>query len=222
VIGKLTADFDIGHFEAYALGRAFNDRISQVGSGRNEVVFGGGIGGGAMIHLIPKMLDLHVSGLYGDGVGRYGTSTLPDATYDSKGRPVALPGYSGYIGLIAHPNKANDLYAYFGVEHVSARADIGLVKGKETTLAGFGSPLINNISCFTEDAATPAACNPTTSGDAEITVGNWWKFIQGPYGKMQVGLQYSYVKRYVFQGIGPTPKTDENMLFVSFRWYPFT
>jgi len=222
VIAKLTADFDIGHFEAYALGRAFNDRISEVGSGKNEVVFGGGIGGGAMIHIIPKMLDLHVSGLYGDGVGRYGTSTLPDATYDSKGKPVALPGYSGYVGLIAHPNKANDLYAYFGVEHVSARADVGLVKGKETTLAGFGSPLINNISCFTENATTPAACNPTTSGDAEITVGNWWKFIQGPYGKMQVGLQYSYVKRYVFQGIGPTPKTDENMLFVSFRWYPFT
>jgi hypothetical protein len=222
VIYKMTADFDIGHFEAYALGRAFNDRVSEVGSGKNEVVFGGGVGGGAMIHLIPKMLDLHLSGLYGDGVGRYGTSTLPDATYDSKGTPVALPGYSGYVGLIAHPNKANDLYAYFGVEHVSARADLGLVKGKETTLAGYGSPLINNISCFTENATTPAACNPTTSGDAEITVGNWWKFIQGPYGKMQVGLQYSYVKRYVFQGIGPTPKTDENMLFVSFRWYPFT
>jgi hypothetical protein len=39
---------------------------------------------------------------------------------------------------------------------------------------------------------------------------------------MQVGAQYSYTRRYVFQGIGPTPKTDENMVFVSFRWYPFT
>jgi hypothetical protein len=53
-------------------------------------------------------------------------------------------------------------------------------------------------------------------------VGNWWKFLQGRYGKMQIGAQYSYVRRYVFQGIGPTPKTDENMFFVSFRWYPFT
>jgi hypothetical protein len=222
VIYKMTADYQIGHFEAFALGRAFNDRISTVGTGRNEVVLGGGVGGDATIHIIPKMLDLHVSGLYGDGVGRYGTSGLPDATYDAKGKPVALPGYSGYVGLIAHPDKKNDLYAYFGVEHVSARADLANVKGKQTLLAGFGSPLINNVSCFTEDATTPAACNPTTSGDAQITVGNWWKFIQGPYGKMQVGLQYSYTKRYVFQGIGPTPKTDENMLFVSFRWYPFT
>jgi hypothetical protein len=222
VIYKMTADFPVAHLEAYALGRAFNDRVSTLGTGKNDIVLGGGVGGGAMVHIIPKMLDLHISGLYGDGVGRYGTSTLPDATYDSTGKPVALPGYSGYVGLIGHPDKANDIYAYFGVEHVSARADLALVKGKETLLAGYGSPLTNNISCFTEDATTPAACSPTTSGDAEITVGNWWKFLQGPYGKMQVGAQYSYVRRFVFQGVGPTPKTDENMFFVSFRWYPFT
>ena len=222
VIYKMTADYNLGHFEAFALGRAFNDRVSELGTGKNEVVLGGGVGGDATIHIIAKKLDVHVSGLYGDGVGRYGTSGLPDATYDAKGKPVALPGYSGYVGLIAHPDKANDLYAYFGVEHVSARADLGLVKGKLTTLAGYGSPLINNTSCDIEDATAPAACNPTTSGDAQITVGNWWKFLQGPYGKMQIGAQYSYTRRYVFQGIGATPKTDENMVFFSFRWYPFT
>jgi hypothetical protein len=222
IVVKATADYPVAHLEGYALGRAFNDRVSELGSGKNNVVLGGGFGGDAMIHVLPHLLDIHVSGLFGDGVGRYGTSQLPDASYNAAGKPVALPGYSGYAGLIAHPDKANDLYAYFGVEHVSARYDLGLVKGKDTTLAGFGSPLINNISCDTEDATAPAACNPTTSGDAEITVGNWWKFLQGPYGKMQVGAQYSYVRRYVFQGIGPTPKTDENMFFVSFRWYPFT
>ncbi len=222
IIVKATADYDIAHLEGYALGRAFNDRVSKLGTGDNNLVFGGGFGGDATIHLVPKLLDFHISGLFGDGVGRYGTSQLPDASYNAAGKPVALPGYSGYAGLIAHPDKANDIYAYFGVEHVSARYDLGLVKGKDATLAGYGSPLINNISCSTEDATEPAACSPTTSGDAEITVGNWWKFLQGPYGKMQIGAQYSYVRRYVFQGIGPTPKTDENMFFVSFRWYPFT
>jgi hypothetical protein len=222
VILKATADFPIAHLEAYGLGRAFNDRISTLGDGRNDVVLGGGFGGGAMIHIIPKMLDLHLSGLVGDGVGRYGTSQLPDATYNAAGKPVPLPGYSGYVGLIAHPDAKNDAYAYFGVEHVSARYDLGLVKGKETTLAGYASPLINNISCGVETATEPAACSPTTSGDAEITVGDWYKFVQGKYGKMQIGAQYSYVRRDVFQGIGPTPKTDENMVFISFRWYPFT
>jgi hypothetical protein len=221
VILKGTGDLPIAHFEAYALGRAFNDRVSRLGTGDNNVVFGGGLGGGTVVHLVPKLLDFQLSGLWGDGVGRYGTSQLPDATYDAAGRPVALPGYSGYTGVVAHVAD-NDLYAYVGVEHVSSRYDLALVKKKETLLAGYGSPLINNVSCSTELSDTPAACSPTTSGDAEITIGDWWKFIQGPYGKMQVGFQYSYVRRYVFQGIGPTPKTDENMLFVSFRWYPFT
>ncbi len=222
VILKTTADFDIAHLEAYGLGRVFNDRVSTLGSGRNYTVLGGGFGGGAMIHVIPKKLDIHLSGLFGDGVGRYGTSQLADTSYDSTGKPVALPGYSGYVGVIAHPDAKNDIYAYFGVEHVSARYDLGTVKGKLATLAGYGSSLINNSSCGIENATEPAACNPATSGDAEITIGNWYKFLQGPYGKMQIGAQYSYVRRYVFQGIGPTPKTDENMLFFSFRWYPFT
>jgi hypothetical protein len=219
VILKGTGDWPIAHVEAYALGRAFNDRVSRLGTGDNNVVFGGGLGGGTVVHLVPKLLDFQISGLWGDGVGRYGTSQLPDATYDAAGRPVALPAYSGYTGLVAHVAD-NDIYGYVGVEHVSSRYDLNAT-GKKL-LAGYGSPLINNVSCSTELSDTPAACSPTTSGDAEITIGDWWKFIQGPYGKMQVGFQYSYVRRYVFQGIGPTPKTDENMLFVSFRWYPFT
>jgi hypothetical protein len=221
VIVKGTADFDLAHFEAYGLGRVFNDRVSTLGSGVNHNIFGGGFGGDALIHIVPKLLDVHVSGLFGDGVGRYGTSQLPDATINASGRPVALPGYSGYAGVVGHPDADNDIYAYFGVEHVRDKYYLGTVAGKEATLAGFGSPLINNTSCATELLATPAACNPTTSGDAQITVGNWYKFLQGSYGTMQVGAQYSYTRRFVFQGIGTTPKTDDNMVFLSFRWYPF-
>jgi hypothetical protein len=221
VIVKATADFDIAHLEAFALGRNFNDRLTTLGGGKSAAVFGGGFGGDALIHIIPKELDFHVSGLVGDGVGRYGTSQLADATYNAEGHPVALPGYSGYAGLIGHPDPANDVYAYFGVEHVDARYDLGLVKGKDTTLAGYGSSLINNSDCNIQ-GDTAEECSPATSGDAEITVGNWYKFINGgAYGTMEVGLQYSYVRRYVLQGVGPTPKTDENMLFASFRWYPF-
>ena len=222
VIVKGAADFKLAHFEAYGLGRVFNDRVSQLGNGQSNTVIGGGVGGGTVVHVLPKLVDFQLSGLVGEGVGRYGTSQLADTTYNAQGKPVALPGYSALAGLVGHPTPDLDLYAYVGVEHVSNRYDLGNVKGKATTLAGYGSPLINNISCNTEDATEPAACSPATSGDAQITVGDWWKFIQGPYGKMQVGAQYSYTRRYVFQGIGPTPKTDENMIFLSFRWYPFT
>ncbi len=221
VIVKATADFDLAHFEAFALGRNFNDRLTTLGAGKTADVLGGGFGGDALIHIIPKKLDFHVSGLFGDGVGRYGTSQLPDATYNAQGRPVPLPGYSGYAGLIGHPDPALDVYGYFGVEHVDARYNLGLDKGKDVTLAGYGSPLINNSDCNIQ-GDTEIACSPATSGDAEITVGDWYKFIHGAsYGTMEIGLQYSYVRRYVFQGVGPTPKTDENMLFASFRWFPF-
>ena len=222
VILKGTVDFDLAHLEAYGLGRVFNDRTSQLGTGQNNTQVGGGVGGGALVHVIPKMLDVQLSGLVGEGVGRYGTSQLADSTYNYQGKPVPLPGYSVLAGIVGHPDPQIDLYSYVGVEHVSARYDQGVVDGKLKTLAGYGSTLINNTSCETELSDTPAACAPASSGDGQINFGGWYKFIQGPYGKMQIGTQYSYTRRYLLQGIGKTPKTDENMVFFSFRWYPFT
>ena len=222
VILKGTADYDIAHLEAFGLGRVFNDRVSQLGTGQNNTQIGGGVGGGALVHVIPKKLEVQLSGLVGEGVGRYGTSQLADSTYNYQGKPVPLPGYSVLAGVVGHPTPQIDLYSYVGVEHVSARYDLGLVKGKFGTVAGYGSRLINNISCQTELATTPATCGPASSGDGQINFGGWYKFIQGPFGKMQIGAQYSYTRRYLLQGIGKTPKTDENMVFFSFRWYPFT
>ena len=222
VVLKATADYDIGHLEAFGLGRVFNDRVSQLGTGQNNTQIGGGVGGGAFIHAIPKKLDVQLSGLVGEGVGRYGTSQLADSTYNYQGKPVPLPGYSVLAGVVGHPTPQLDLYSYVGVEHVSARYDLSTSGGKLATLAGYGSNQINNTSCETELSSTPVACAPASSGDGQITVGGWYKFIQGPYGKMQIGTQYSYTRRYLLQGIGKTPKTDENMVFFSFRWYPFT
>ena len=220
VIVKAAADFDIAHVEAYGLGRVFNNRTSQLGTGQNNSQIGGGVGGGVIVKAIPKMLELQLSGLVGDGVGRYGTSQLADQTYNYQGKPTPLPGYSALAGIIGHPTPQIDLYSYVGVEHVSARYDVSTSKGVTKLLAGYGSPTINNESCDTE-LATPT-CSPATSGDGQINFGGWYKFIQGPYGKVQVGTQYSYTRRYLLQGIGKTPKTDENMVFFSFRWYPFT
>ena len=222
VILKTTADYSIAHLEAYGMGRVFNDRVSTLGSGKSYTQIGGGFGGGAIIHVVPKLVDFQLSGLVGEGIGRYGTSQLADSTYNYQGKPVPLPGYSALAGIVVHPTKELDLYSYVGVEHVSARYDTVTVKGVKTTLAGYGSSLINNVSCSTELATLPATCGPATSGDGQINVGGWYKFIQGAYGKMQVGAQYSYTRRYLLQGIGATPKTDENMVFVSFRWYPFS
>lgn len=225
-IVKATADFDLLHAEAFGLGRVFNNRTYQLGSGQNNTVFGGGVGGGVIVHVIPKVLDIQASGLWGYGVERYSSSQLADQTYNYQGHPAPLPGYSALAGVIAHPDKNNDFYAFFGVDHVSASYDLRRTAGVLKTVAGYGSPLVNNETCNTEGetaiGGVTIACSPFSSGDAQITVGNWWKFIQGPYGKMQIGAQYSYTRRFILQGIGQTPKTDENAVFLSFRWYPFS
>jgi hypothetical protein len=69
---------------------------------------------------------------------------------------------------------------------------------------------------------SPAStCVANTSGIVQGTVGGYYKFLKGPYGTMQVGAQYAYTHRSVFQGLGRTPQTDENTVLLSFRYYPF-
>ena len=60
-----------------------------------------------------------------------------------------------------------------------------------------------------------------TSGLTEGTVGGWWRFLHGNFGMMELGVLYAYVRRNTFPGTGGEPTVDENMVFVSFRYYPF-
>ena len=219
IVVKGTADFDLGHFELYGVGRVFHDRLSQLGTGESNTRFGGGAGASGLVHIVPKLLDVQFSGLAGEGVGRYGTSQLPDVTIGSHGQPVQLPEWQALLGVVAHPAPVVDLYGYLGTEQVARRYFNAENEGKLTGY-GYGNPLYNNTGCEVE--LSPAStCTANTSGIVEGTVGAWYKFIQGAYGTMQVGASYSYVHRSVFQGVGRTPQTDDNLVFLSFRYYPF-
>ncbi len=219
IIGKVSFDPGPIHIEAYGLARFMHDRVSTLGSGQSSTTTAGGGGGGVYIHVVPGILDFEGSVLAGDGIGRYGSAQLPDAVVGRDGAPVALPETEALIGLIGHPTPAFDLYGYLGTEQVSREDFSAEVKGK-TEGFGYGSPLYENSSCDIE-LGSSSDCVANTSGVTQGTLGAWWKFIHGPYGTMQLGTQYSYTHRSIFQGVGPTPKTDENMLFFSFRYYPF-
>jgi hypothetical protein len=52
-------------------------------------------------------------------------------------------------------------------------------------------------------------------------VGGWNKFYQGKAGMMEVGLSYSYLHRSTFEGTGGAPTTNDNIVMLSFRYYPF-
>jgi hypothetical protein len=219
VIVKGVADYSRAHLEAFALGRVIHDRLSQTGTGESNTQFAGGGGAAALIRVVPKLLDFQVSGLAGQGISRYDPTQLPDATIGSHGQPVVLPGWEALVGLVGHPVPAMDLYGYLGTDQVSPRYfDTG--SGKTLKGYGYGNPLYDNAGCGIE-LAPASTCTANTTGVVQGTVGTWYRFFKGPFGTMQVGAQYSYTRRFVAQGYGPTPQTDNNIFYLSFRYFPF-
>ena len=219
VILKATADYPVAHLEAFGIGRVFNDRVSQLGTGQSNTQIGGGGGAAALIHVIPKFLDVQVSGLAGRAISRYDPTQLPDSTIGADGRPEPLPGYEALVGLIGHPVPQADLYGYLGTDQVSARYSDTITKGKLAAY-GYGNPLYDDAGCLIEGAPA-ATCVGNTSGVVQGTVGGWYRLLHDEHGTLQIGTQYSYTRRFIFQGVGATPKADSNMVFFSFRYFPF-
>jgi hypothetical protein len=215
LVGKVTADPGWGHFELYGLGRAFRSRANFA----NHTVFGGGGGAGAIVPVIPKLLDFQADFLYGYGIGRYGTVGLPDVAVKSNGLLTPIPELQALVGLVGHPTDYIDLYAYAGVEQANQTSST--VKG---TPFGYGNPLYNNTACLHEAASVTAAstnCAANTSRVWQVTGGFWWDVYKGDFGRLRVGGQGSYTERQVFAGIGGGPNTNEGIFMASLRYYPF-
>jgi outer membrane murein-binding lipoprotein Lpp len=219
VILKVAADPGWGHFEVYGLARFMHDRISTLGDGTSHTVMAGGGGADMLLPIVPNFLEFQASFLTGKGIGRYGSAQLPDAVIGADGKPDPLPETEALIGLVGHPSTVVQVYAYGGAEEINHSFFNADVKGKVTPF-GYGNPLYSNDTCE-EELGPSSGCVANTSGVIQGTIGAWWEFEKGPYGTMRVGPQYSYTHRSIFQGLGPTPKTDDNMLFLSFRYYPF-
>ena len=67
--------------------------------------------------------------------------------------------------------------------------------------------------------ANPSNCSGNTRSIIEGTVGFWYRFYNGPKGRVQWGPQYSYIDRNTWGGVGGNPNATENMFFTSFRYY---
>jgi hypothetical protein len=209
VVAKIAFDPGWGHYEVYGVGRIFQSRLA----GQNNDVLAGGGGADALLPLIPGKLELKLSGMVGDGIGRYGSAQLPDATITPRGQISPISEVQLLAGLVGHPTDKLDLYSYAGVEQ--AGRDSFTLNGKGY---GYGSPLYINSGCETEGATN---CVGNTSGVWQVTVGGWWKVLKGSFGMMEVGVQDSYTKRDTFVGIGGRPSADENVFMTSIRYYPF-
>ncbi len=188
---------------------------------------GWGAGGGITIPVLPKLVDVQGSGMIGRGIGRYGSSQLADATFNPNGSLDPLPEAMFLGGATVHATPQLDLYAYGGEERILS------TDYDAATKTGYVAPTVSNQGCYIVGA--PAAdCGGKVQDAWEITGGFWDKVYQGAFGSVRVGLQYAFIQDDLFPGSGHTAGLgaaaipvnspvhfNDNMVYASFRYYPF-
>jgi hypothetical protein len=234
VIEKLVLDPGWGHYEVFAIQRFFTDNIlncapfacgpsvTTTGSAYTKTSFGEGIGGSVLMPVVPKYLDFTANVMYGQGIGRYGAAQLPDVTIASDGSLTPLLEFTTMLGLVGHPWEGLDVYAYAGFEQVHA----SYFNTDGNFNFGFGNPGFSNAGCYVMNSASfggalPANCIANNKRVGDITGGFWQNLYKGEYGRVAVGAQYEYIKRYSFNGVGGAVTTDDNIVMTSIRYYPF-
>lgn len=245
VIVKLAVDPGFGHYEIYGLTRFLHDRGETVpgtkGSMANSTTVAGSFGASAIVPVIPKLLDLQVSGLVGRGNGRYGSGQLADSTYNpGDGSVSALQEQQMLVGLVAHPTRTVDAYLYAGMEHAKGAYSLNdLSLAAVSASGGKATDAADNTACNIntpagEAAPTPggfapgagnvavASCSGNLGVERQISAGFWWKFYKGSLGYLMTGAQYSFTSNGTFTATnGSVGRTNDNMGFLSFRYYPF-
>jgi hypothetical protein len=103
-----------------------------------------------------------------------------------------------------------------------------------TGIGGYGNFAANNTGCATEgvpvndfNPSSGANCAGDIRIIQEATLGFWHKFYQGSKGRLQWGIQYSYIAKDAWSGTGGvatggtaiSPKGIDNMVLTSFRYY---
>jgi len=259
---KAAIDPGWGHYELFGLVRTFRARVYPclpavvpagmpcavdstitVSATTTQHAFedtraGGAIGANLRAPFFNKKVDVGFHVLYGDGVGRYGTGSLADATVRPNGTLAPIRGGQGLGTIEWHVTPKLDVYMNGGGEYVARTifqtvAQTAAVAGVNV---GYGSPFLNNSGCANPIEAAPTGNLPTSAGSCtgdprallEGTFGFWHKIWKGDRGTLQWGLQYSYVQLKAWSGTNGSaiigspqfhPDANDNMFFTSFRYY---
>ena len=209
-----------GHFEVFNLTRNFQSSLLPAGSTslNNSSTTSEAVGGGVNIPIIPKQLNIMASGLYGDGIGRYGSGQLPDVTQDKSGAIHPITAMHLLGGLTWQPLSQLQFYGYYGREEAN-RND--LAQGGKGY--GYGSNLYDeDVGPINNKLFQGAGQVQTVE---QFTLGEWWSFYQGRYGVMKLGMQYSFTQDKYFSGINGAKLVQggaipgDHMFFTSLRYY---
>ena len=260
IIVKAAFEPGFGHYEVFGIYSRFRDRVypcvenvassslctggTTVTGAYNDSKNGGGLGANARV-TVAKHVDFGLHALFGNGVGRYGASGLPDATVKTctnladgcpgDGELAPLRSYQGLATLEFHYPRI-DVYFNGGEEYAKRYSALNQFSGK---YVGYGNPNFLDSGCYTEVAPSSgsgygfgavANCSGQTQSTIEGTFGFWIKLHSGPKGRLQFGPQYSYLVRNAWAGTfaaatSTTPATYvgphgiDNMFMTSFRYY---
>jgi hypothetical protein len=199
----------------------------------NDQTVGGGVGGSAHVLTFQKKINIGLEGLYGDGTGRYGDAQVADLTLRPNGQLALIHNFSALGSVEANVTPRLQLYAYYGGDYVG-RTYFKQNGGQEgfgiytAATSGCGTePLPGTTSTTTPTGAangfspgSPGSCAVNNKDVQEVTVGYWYDFYRGEFGRLRQGFQYSWVERNTWSGAnGIAPSGADNMFFTSFRYY---
>jgi hypothetical protein len=240
-----------GHWELFGIQRSFRDRIypglscstagtpavttctGSTAGAYNDKEMGAGIGGGFRAPLGTKAITIGLKGLWGQGVGRYGSSTISDVTIRPNGQLSPIHGFSALSTIELNPTPRFTAYFNYGGDEL----DRDYVLNGAGTQVGYGNRSQSMSGCEVEpspgnggvnQAAAPIApgsCGGSIKDVQEFTAGYWYNIVAGAKGRLRQGIQYSLIRRDLWSGAGGTTNPsngahgDDDMIFTSLRYY---
>ncbi len=251
VIAKIAADAPHFHFEVAGVSRFFRARVyPEVGVAATGYVANSNgtapyndtkVGGGVEVGLrgTSKFIDVAATGMYGAGIGRYGSSQLTDVTVHPNGTLEPVKNGHGMLSIETHPAPKLDLYAYYGGEY--AQRTVYATGVTATPFTGYGAINASDTGCNTETPVTSSgftgsvtpsgSCASPTRYIQEGMIGFTYKAISSPkFGRLQYQATYSYLQRQSWEGVTSgtygsatagfgSPRAINNMIHVSMRYY---
>jgi hypothetical protein len=255
IIVKAAYDAKLGHFEAFGIGRYAQETVypgettngnlygglkdivtgatvapalTTAGSYHNNIALGG-LGASGRITVLSNRLTLGLKGLYGPGVGRYGSSTLSDVTSAASGEFSPLHNTSALATVEIAATPRFIIYLNYGGDYAGRSSWSGTTLGAPTATknpttgvwgghwsapavapVGYGSYYLNNSACLTTTAPgyngsstgyyPGGSCGAQTKDVQEVTAGYWYDFYRGEYGRLRLGMQYAYAVRQSWTG----------------------
>ncbi len=227
VLAKITFDAGRSHYELGGVARFFRDRYYPGGSSAagatNDTVLGGGLVANARFsptHLVD--IGLHL--VAGDGTGRYGPALLPDITVKPDGTLEPIRNAQALFSVEIHPSKRFDVFSYLGTEYAQRTFYKDPSSGM---LVGYAPPTASNVGCSIEAVPTTGTgyapgsspCLGATRDISQYSFGWVYRLYNGPAGRLQYGMAYSYLNRVGWVGEGGAPKAVNNLIYTSARYY---